>query len=147
MEDLEWKDSLVQILEKDARYDAHAYIFMNNAVSYTVNKLSKQGRPLGTRHVSGAQLIQGMLEYAVSTYFFLAPDMLRHWNLLSGRDAGNIVYNLIDAGVLSAGPNDRIEDFDVVPDLIYVTQEIVRRSFGNRPAPAAGPGPLPVIDV
>ena len=147
MEDLEWKDSLVQILEKDSRYDAHAYIFMNNAVSYTVNKLSKQGRPLGTRHVSGAQLIQGMLEYAVSTYFFLAPEMLRHWNLLSGRDAGNIVYNLIDAGVLSAGPNDRIEDFDVVPDLIYVTQEIVRRSFGNRPGSAGAPGPLPVIDI
>ena len=96
MEELEWKDSLLRILEKDSRYDAHAYIFMNNAVSYTVNKLSKQGRPLGTRHVSGAQLIQGMLEYAVSTYMFLAPDMLRYWNLLSGRDAGNIVYNLIE---------------------------------------------------
>ena len=110
MEELEWKDSLLRILEKDSRYDAHAYIFMNNAVSYTVNKLSKQGRPLGTRHVSGAQLIQGMLEYAVSTYMFLAPDMLRYWNLLSGRDAGNIVYNLIEEGVLSAGPNDRIEE-------------------------------------
>ena len=97
--------------------------------------------------MSGAQLIQGMLEYAVSTYMFLAPDMLRYWNLLSGRDAGNIVYNLIEEGVLSAGPNDRIEDFDCVPDLIYVTQEIVRRSFGSRPAPASDPGPLPVIDV
>ena len=110
MEELEWKDSLVRILEKDSRYDAHAYIFMNGAVSYTVNKLSKLGRPLGTRHVTGGQLIQGMLEYAVSTYMFLAPDMLRYWNLLSGRDAGNIVYNLIEEGVLSAGPNDRIED-------------------------------------
>ena len=54
---------------------------------------------------------------------------------------------LFRSGVLSAGPNDRIEDFDIVPDLIYVTQEIVRRSFGNRPESAAGPGPLPVIDI
>lgn len=147
MEELEWKDSLVGILEKDSRYDARAYVFMNDAVSYTVNKLSKQGRPLGTRHVSGGQLIQGMLEYAVSNYLFLAPAMLRHWNLLTGRDAGNIVYNLIEAGVLSAGPGDRIEDFDCVPDLIYVTEEIVRRSFGKRPEPAGDPGPLPVIDA
>ena len=41
----------------------------------------------------------------------------------------------------------RIEDFDCVPDLLYVTQEIVRRSFGSRPEPASGPGPLPVIDA
>ena len=147
MDNLEWKDSLVRILEKDPRYDANAYVFMNSAVSYTVNKLMKQGRPLGTRHVSGAQLIQGMLEYAVSTYMFLAPDMLRHWNLLSGRDAGNNDYNLIEEGVLTAGPHDRIEDFDCVPDLIYVTREIVRRSFGNRSESTGDPGPLPVIDA
>ena len=147
MEDIEWKDSLVRILERDPRYDAHAYLFLNNAVSYTVNKLSKQGRPLGVRHVTGAQLIQGLLEYAVSTYTFLAPDMLRYWNILSGRDAGNIVYNLIEEGVLSAGPNDRIEDFDCVPDLIYVAQEIVRRSFGSRTEPVGAMDPLPVIDA
>ena len=146
MEDREWNEAILGILKKDSHYDFHAYSFINKAVEYTIGRESRGSRPSGNRHVSGAELVRGILEYSVAVYSIFAPAVFRYWNISSGRDAGNIVYNMIDAGLLSAGPNDSIDDFNCADDLIFLAGEILRRTAGV-PSPRSGDRPqLPILD-
>ena len=110
--DENFRKSVEKILEKDSRYHPDAYPFLSEALSYTVKKLSRQAAPNGTRHVSGQELTAGFMDYAVAQYGFLAPDVLEDWNVRRGRDVGNMVYNMIGAGLLSAGPGDQLSDFE-----------------------------------
>jgi uncharacterized repeat protein (TIGR04138 family) len=48
----------------------------------------------------------------------LAPAVFHEWRVLRGEDVGEIVFQLIASGQLSARPEDRIEDFRDGPDLL-----------------------------
>ncbi|MBO5724136.1 MAG: hypothetical protein J6S58_04840 [Lentisphaeria bacterium] len=118
-----------KILEKDPRYPSGAYLFLSEAVTYTVKKLSRHAAVDGTRHVSGQELTGGFMDYAVSLYGFLSPDVLESWGVLQGRDVGNMVYNMIGEGLLSAGPGDRQSDFECHENLIGELRAKVDRAL------------------
>jgi len=67
---------------------------------------------LDSRHVSGPQLCLGLRELALKKWGFLASDVLRHWNIVTTRDVGEMVFALIDADLLQRRSDDSIEDFD-----------------------------------
>ena len=90
--DSKFNQAVLEIIQRDERYHADAYEFVNSAVSYTVKKLSRDHKPSGNRHVTAEELVAGSLDYAISEYGFLAAAVLRNWGLLSGEDFGNIVY-------------------------------------------------------
>ena len=95
--DQKFNQAVQEIIQRDERYHADAYQFVNSAVSYTVKKLSRDHKPSGNRHVTAEELVAGSMDYAITEYGFLAAAVLRNWGLLSGEDFGNIVYNMIDA--------------------------------------------------
>ncbi|GEM_PF-1519302 len=143
----DWEDALKTILKSNSVYDSHAYLFVSKAVNYTVEKYTrKKGkRKSPGHHVTGEELIHGFLELLISDYSVFAPDVLLYWNVNTGHDIGIIVYNMIEAGVLSAAPDDRLEDFDAVDNLYDLCSEIVRRSYGLS-ASGIPSGLLPVLD-
>jgi uncharacterized repeat protein (TIGR04138 family) len=47
----------------------------------------------------------------------LAPIVFQEWGVRRGEDVGAIVFELVEAGQLSARPEDTIEDFREWPDL------------------------------
>ena len=116
--DEKFLQSIQEIVQKDNRYHADAYDFVNKAVSYTVRKMSRTDRPRGSRHVTGQELVNGIMEHAVEQYSFLAPEIFLFWGVTSGPDIGNIVYNMIAVELLSASPEDSKSDFDCMEDLI-----------------------------
>ena len=99
------EDLLVPILEQDSRYAPHAYIFVREGLDYTVKKLGKQ------RHVSGQELLEGLREYALSQYGPVAKRVLAEWGITVCIDFGNIVFNLVNEGLLGKTEEDSIEDF------------------------------------
>lgn len=123
------KDELEQILAEDPRYDLLAYDFINEAVSYTVEKMQEQGRVSTSRHVSGHELVMGFVELAAIRFGALAPNVLAYWNIASGRDVGNLVYHLIAHQILTASPEDRLEDFDGFDSLQVLLAEVARRTI------------------
>ena len=97
--------SLDEVLRKDPRYGRDAYQFVSEALEYTVSRLPERG------HVTGRQLSEGIREYALREFGPLAREVLISWGLKQTADFGEIVYNLIDLGVMSKTDEDRREDF------------------------------------
>lgn len=98
-------DLLTPILKKDIRYTTEAYLFVHEGLNHTVRKLEKP------RHVSGQELLGGMREYALKEYGPVAKRVLSEWGINECVDFGNIVFNLINEGLLGKTDEDCIEDF------------------------------------
>jgi uncharacterized repeat protein (TIGR04138 family) len=105
------------ITKRDGRYRAHAYSFVIAAIEYTIGLLP---RP---RHISAVELLEGLRRYALEEFGPMAKQIFNHWGVASTEDFGNIVYNLIDKGLLSRTEKDRLEDFSGVYDFEKVFEE------------------------
>lgn len=96
---------LEPVLKKDTRYRAEAYTFVREGLDHTVRSLEKPG------HVSGQQLLKGMREYALKEFGPVSKRVLSEWGIHECVDFGNIVFNLVDEGLLGKTEEDSIEDF------------------------------------
>ncbi len=114
-------ENFIEIVDKiiahDVRYRAGAYEFVNGAVSFTIRKLRRESKSREERHVSGEELIHGVAEFAVQEFGPLAWSVLEDWGLVSGAAVGDVVFNMIRNGLLTASENDSREDFNRIPDL------------------------------
>lgn len=104
-----------RICDADDRFDAEAYYFVREALDRTVSELTrfKDGKP---QHVTGAELCHGIRAYSLSEFGPLTLLVLTEWGLHATLDFGEIVYNLIEAGVMGKTPADRKNDFAEVFD-------------------------------
>ncbi|MCF7849252.1 MAG: hypothetical protein K9M45_10400 [Kiritimatiellales bacterium] len=99
------EESLSKILGKDIRYTVEAYLFVREALEYTVTKLDSP------RHVSGQELLEGIREYALQEFGPVAKRVLNEWGLNECRDFGHVVFNLVNEGLLGKTEEDSVEDF------------------------------------
>ena len=99
-----------EISGKDARYKPDAYEFIMQALIFTQKKLKKQG------HLSGQELAQGARDLALQQYGPMAKAVLGHWGIKSTEDLGEIVFNMVENGLLGKTDEDSREDFKGVYD-------------------------------
>ncbi len=104
-------DKLTQIALDDPTYNREAYLFVLNGLNWSFRQLGHR------RHLSGQELTECLVAFAQEEFGGLADCVLKEWGIFATRDLGEIVYNLIDEGMMSKEPNDAIEDFDKVLDL------------------------------
>jgi uncharacterized repeat protein (TIGR04138 family) len=97
--------ALLTILNKDKRYDPEAYSFIMTSLDYTIKKLKRKG------HVTGQELSEGVKDYCLDQFGPLARLVLEKWGIKSTNDFGEIVFNLINSGLLGKTEEDRKEDF------------------------------------
>ncbi len=98
------------VLKDDARYGKGAYFFVRKALDYTVKDLEgDEQRTL--KHVSGQELLEGIRKYALDQYGPLTLTVFTDWNIKKCSDFGDIVFNLVDFGVLGKTEQDQREDF------------------------------------
>lgn len=96
---------LRKILDGDERYTIEAYLFVFEALAYTRKRLKRE------THVTGPELLNGIVELARKNYGLMAQSVLRHWGVTETLDFGHIVFNLVDARLLSKTEEDSLEDF------------------------------------
>jgi uncharacterized repeat protein (TIGR04138 family) len=106
-----------RIRAADGRYAADAYAFVMDGLDHTVSALDER------RHVSARELLTGLCRFARERYGLLAYDVLCAWGIRAGSDVGEIVFQLIDAGILSRREDDTREDFDTPLDLKQVLED------------------------
>jgi uncharacterized repeat protein (TIGR04138 family) len=93
------------ILARDRRYSREAYSFVMAALQHTVENLGER------RHVTGQELLAGIRSLARERFGMMAPAVFNAWGAHKSEDFGWIVFNLVEAKVLSKRPEDSIEDF------------------------------------
>ena len=98
--------ALLKVLTKDKRYDPESYSFVMSALTYTSKKLKKRG------HVSGQELLDGIKDYALEQFGPMARIVLEHWGIKATDDFGEIVFNMINAGILGKTDQDSKLDFN-----------------------------------
>lgn len=110
MKKANFEEALEQILREDSRYDEHAYLFLREALDFTI-KLLKKPEEGPARHVTGAELLEGIRQYALQEYGPMARTVLDRWGVRRCEDFGQIVFNLVGKGILGKTDQDRKEDF------------------------------------
>jgi uncharacterized repeat protein (TIGR04138 family) len=92
----------------DARYAKEAYLFVQEGLSKAKEMFSKSGK-IG--HVSGAQLLEALRELAIEKFGKEAKAKLNGWGLFKCEDFGEIVFNMVESGLLAKQEKDSKADF------------------------------------
>ena len=105
-----FEEAVEQILAVDSRYSFEAYVFVREALDYTVRTLKKP-RTGPEKHVSGQELLEGVRQYALADLGPVAHTVLTTWGIRSTEDFGEIVFHLVDKAVLAKCDSDTKADF------------------------------------
>jgi uncharacterized repeat protein (TIGR04138 family) len=123
MQEVSFEQALEQIRAKDPRYARDAYLFLREALDHTqkiANKSSRETRHgriempaegLPIRHVSGQELLDGIRTYALEQFGPMVLTVFEEWGIRSCTDFGEIVFNMVEIGLLAKTDKDTREDF------------------------------------
>jgi uncharacterized repeat protein (TIGR04138 family) len=111
MQNVHFEESVASILCRDGRYDGHAYLFLRDALDYTMKRAQEQ-QTRKNRHVSGRELLEGFRDFALEQYGPMAATLMEEWGVRQCRDVGNMVFLLIEEQVFGRQDSDKPEDFE-----------------------------------
>ena len=104
-----------QIIEKDPRYGKAAYLFLKEALEFTI-KQKKRGKTESGSHVNAAELLDGFRQLALKEFGPMVMTVLEYWGVSASYDVGQMVFNLIGSGVFGKTDSDSVEDFNKALD-------------------------------
>lgn len=94
-----------EITERDLRYKPDAYEFVMQAFGFTQTELKREG------HVTGRELLEGIREYGLEQYGPLTKTVFQHWGVNTTEDFGEIVFNMVENGLMGKTDKDSRDDF------------------------------------
>ena len=121
--------ALYQLVKEDGRFPIEAYMFVREALAYAADSLAlgetpdsgelvdpdDEGRQVRReRHLTGQQLCESIREYALQQFGYMTRVVLKNWNVETTGHFGDIVYNMIDIGIMKKSSADQRSDFDAV---------------------------------
>ena len=68
-------------------------------------------------HVTGKELLEGVRDLALREFGLMARTVFQQWGIQRTDDFGEIVFNLVEAGLMSKTDEDTRRDFHEVYDL------------------------------
>ena len=111
MTELAFREGIMdQIRLREQRFDERAYLFVLAALEHCQSHLTER------RHISGPELATACRDVALQRFGVMARPVLAHWGIQSTLDIGDIVFTLVDLGLLISQPQDSRNDFYGVYD-------------------------------
>lgn len=110
MQELTFDSTLALILAKDSRYHRDAYHFVKDALDHTQKVVVKESREQ-LRHVTGQELLEGIRSYALNQFGPMTEMVFAEWGINRCEDFGEIVFNMVEIGLLGKTEEDSREDF------------------------------------
>ncbi len=139
MQKIGFSEALDSIVRSDPRYQRDAYVFLRDALDFTT-KQQKKTKGTSVRHVSGPELLEGVRQYALKEFGPMVMTVFDSWGIHASEDIGNMVFNLIGAGIFGKTEEDSIEDFRNVYDF----EEVFVKPFApEKPATTRARAELP----
>ena len=97
---------LLAIVDRDPRYSLSAYEFTRQAVTYASDVVFATGT-----HVSGQELLEAIRRFGLAQFGLMTREVFESWGVRTTDDFGEIVFNLVDAKLLSKTEEDSRNDF------------------------------------
>ena len=98
------------IIDQNPKFKLEAYAFVLSGLEFTMKKMKQ------SRHVTGQELSLGLKEYALDQFGPMAKTVLQQWGITATLHFGEIVFLLIDAGLMRKTETDTLADFTNVYD-------------------------------
>jgi uncharacterized repeat protein (TIGR04138 family) len=99
-----------QIRFRESRFHERAYLFVLAALEF------QQARMPSRRHIDGRELAEAVRDLALERFGVTARLVLDHWGVRCTADLGDIVFTMVELGLLMSQPSDSREDFSGVFD-------------------------------
>ena len=110
MQEINFDEAVDLILAKDKRFARDAYGFVREALDFTQKLAGKESRGQ-IRHVSGQELLNGIRQYALQQFGPMVVTVFEEWGVRHCRDFGDIVFNMVEIGLLAKTDRDTRDDF------------------------------------
>lgn len=110
-------NDLHDIARRWGHHPVEAFVILGEGLRHASRHLERDGGSEDDRHLSAAELVQGIVEVMVERCGLLAMTVLRSWNIRSPDDLGAITFFLIEQGILGKQADDSREDFSRLPPL------------------------------
>jgi uncharacterized repeat protein (TIGR04138 family) len=114
---------LMEVVGRDPRYAYEAYEFVYEALNHTqkiLGRITPTDLPAGAEkehHVSGKELLEGIRDLALREFGLMARTVFKMWGIQRTDDFGEIIFNLVEASLMSKTDEDTRQDFHEVYDL------------------------------
>jgi len=110
MQEVNFDVVLDQIVARDPRFARDAYHFLREAPDFTQKLISKENKG-GVRHVTGQELLDGLRQFALQQFGPMAVTVFEEWGIRNCKDFGEMVFNMVESGLLAKTEKDSREDF------------------------------------
>ncbi|MFN2397476.1 MAG: Minf_1886 family protein [Gemmatimonadaceae bacterium] len=111
MSQLVFRDGIMdRIRAHEPRFHEGAYLFVLASLEYSQCRLSER------RHISGRELAAACRDLALERFGVMARLVLENWGVRTTADIGDIVFTLVNLGLLISQPSDSREEFADVFD-------------------------------
>jgi uncharacterized repeat protein (TIGR04138 family) len=110
MQTINFEEVLEKIIQKDPRYHREAYLFLRDGLDHAQRQISKTNKN-ELRHITGQELLVGLRDYGLAQYGPLTATVLNEWGIRQCDDFGELVFNMIEHGLLSKTETDTRDDF------------------------------------
>ena len=139
MHEVSFEEALELIHGKDPRFHPDGYRFVREALDHTQKASGKENRDQ-VRHVTGQELLGGIRDFALAQFGPMAMTVLDEWGIHTCEDFGDIVFNMVEIGLLAKTEKDSRADFARAYDFY----EAFRRPFlpgakQRKPEPTPAP--------
>lgn len=116
--DAEVVERFEQAVRRDGRYSPEAFEFLHRGLEAATKYKYGKTPPRGPQHVTGQELCLALCNLARQRWGGLARTVLESWGIRRTRDFGEMVYFMIDLGLMGRQDSDDVADFDAVYDFV-----------------------------
>lgn len=100
---------LIREIRRAARergcWPLEAYLFVYQSIDTAQRRVGEK------RHVTPKELLEGFRALAEETFGPLALMVFRTWGLSDTRDVGQMVFDMVERGLMTKTEEDQLEDF------------------------------------
>ena len=110
MQEINFDEVVEKLVAQDPRFAREAYHFTREALDFTQKLISRENKG-NVRHVTGQELLNGIRQFALQQYGPMTMMVLEEWGVKQCRDFGEIVFNMVESGLLAKTEKDTRDDF------------------------------------
>lgn len=113
MSQLSFVATVKQICQTESRFSPTAYEFVRRSLDHALERLGRKGQKKPA-HVRGEELLESFRALALKEFGPMAKSVLNDWGIFNCTEVGQVVFQLVQHGILGKSETDKIDDFQEI---------------------------------